>query len=91
MKNQSTLEHLLVEGLRRRGALDEVICHYGIESVRECCHCHSLMCEGWMYLDCWTYCSDECLLAEHPEEDIEVLNQEALGDSATYWTAWEGE
>lgn len=47
--------------------------------------------EGWLYAGYETYCCDACLLAEHPEENIEELKKCASDDdSDTYWTRWEG-
>lgn len=91
MSNQHNLEHLLVSELRKRGALEDVICEYEIESVRECSHCRRLMNEGWMYEGYKTYCSDECLMAAHPEVKLAELKHRAAKEhTETYWTAWEG-
>jgi len=91
MNNEQQLCALFVEELRKRGALEDVICEYGIETLRECTHCHTLMSEGWIYHGYETYCSDECMLAEHPDEDIDSLNYHASDDASdTYWTKWEG-
>ena len=91
MNNQRTLETLLVEELRKRGALEDVISEYEIETVRECNHCHQLMNEGWIYAGCETYCSEECLLKAHPDEDVDELKKQAEDDdSDSYWTTWEG-
>ena len=89
MNNQRILTKLFVEELRKRNVLEDVICEYCIENVRECMHCHKLMNEGWMFAGVETYCSDKCLRAAHPEIDIEtyraIANDE---DSDTYWTSW---
>ena len=91
MNDQRILSKLFVEELRKRGVLEDVICEYEIESLRECSYCHRLMNQGWMYQGYETYCSDKCLIKAHPEEDIEELKQEAArNDTDTYWTAWEG-
>lgn len=91
MNNQQTLEHRLVEELRKRNAQEEVICEYGIETVRECCCCHRLMDEGWLYAGFETFCSDDCLKRVHPEESLEKLKKDAsCNHSNTYWTQWEG-
>lgn len=91
MKRQEELASLLVEELRKRNALEEVVCDYGIETVRECNGCHRLMDEGWIFRGFETFCSDECLMAAHPEEDLTRLRQEAnTDDSDSYWTRWEG-
>lgn len=91
MNRQRDLEHHLVAELRHRGVLEDVICEYAIETVRACCTCGILMREGWLYASFETYCSDECLMAAHPEEDIETLHRQATEDEAeTYWTVWEG-
>lgn len=88
---QQLLCALFVEELRKRNALEDVICEYGIENLRECSHCHKLMDEGWMYHGYETFCSDECLSAEYPDEDIDNLKAHASDDSSdTYWTKWEG-
>lgn len=89
--NQSELSVLLVEALRRRNALSDIIAQYCIDTLRECEHCHCLMQEGWLYEGAETYCSDSCLMAEHPEEDLTSLSIHACDDDSTsYWTAWEG-
>jgi len=91
MNNQQQLCVLFVEELRKRGALEDIICEYEIENLRECSHCHKLMNEGWIYLGYETFCSDDCLLAEYPDENIKVLRENASDDeSDTYWTRWEG-
>lgn len=91
MSRQRELEHLFVQELRQRGALEDVICEYGIETIRECNHCHRLMREGWLYHDFEAYCSDKGLMAAHPEECIETMRRQASEDDAeTCWTAWEG-
>lgn len=89
--DKAGLALLLVEELRKQGALEDVICEYGIETVRECTHCHELMNEGWIFHDYETFCSDECLMCEHPDVDIKYLKEHASDeDSVAYWTAWEG-
>lgn len=91
MKNQRLLSALLVEELRKQGALEDVICEYGIESLRECTYCHRLMNQGWIYRGFETFCSDKCLMKAHPEEVLEELRRNASSNhSDTYWTAWEG-
>ena len=91
MNNQIHLMKILVDTLRKNNALENVICEYCIETVRECCYCHKLMDEGWLYQGFETYCSDACLLASHPELDIVQLKSEASDDyNDTYWTKWEG-
>ncbi len=60
----------LVEELTTLGLLDEVIGRYGIEDVRLCAHCHQPMDEGWLLDEATPYCSDECLLADHPDIDL---------------------
>lgn len=90
MNDQRMLSTLFVEELRKRGALEDVICEYGIESLRECSHCHRLKNQGWIYHGFETYCSDNCLMEAHPEEDLEEMRREASSNrSDTYWTAWE--
>lgn len=87
----SALEHLLVAKLNQLGVLEDIICEYAIDNLRVCGHCGKLIQEGWMYAAFETYCSDACLLAEHPEADLEeLLRQVTEDDSDTYWTAWEG-
>ena len=66
MNNQRILSALLVEELRKQGALEDVICEYGIESLRECTYCHRLMNQGWIYRGFETFCSDKCLMNAHP-------------------------
>lgn len=89
--NQRELEHLLVTELLKRNVLTDIICQCGIESVRVCDNCGKLMREGWLYVSFETYCSDACLAAAHPEENLKELQRQAADDeSETYWTAWEG-
>lgn len=91
MNDQRILSRLLVEELRQRGALEDVISEYEIESLRECTHCHRLMNEGWIYQGFETYCSDRCLMKAHPEADLDELKRETSdNDTDTYWTEWEG-
>lgn len=91
MDNQISLAILLVEELRKRQAIEDVICEYGIETVRICNHCNRLMNEGWMYHDFKTYCSDGCMLRDNPDEDIMELYRHACEeDCVAYWTKWEG-
>lgn len=91
MNDQRILSKLLVEELRKRGALEDIITQYEIETLRECSHCHRLMNQGWIYQGFETYCSDRCLMRAHPEEDLEGLKRAASNsDTDTYWTAWEG-
>lgn len=90
MNNQRLLEKLFVEELRKRGALEDVICEYEIENVRECNCCHRLMNEGWIYHGFETYCSDRCLMSAHSDENLDELRKNANDDdSDTYWTMWE--
>ena len=84
MNNQIHLSRLLVDALRRQDALEDIICEYGIECVRQCGHCRRLMNEGWMYQGFETYCSDECLLAEHPEDNLSDLQAQASDDNS-HW------
>ena len=91
MNIQGELALMLVEELRKRGVLQNVICAYEIETLRSCDCCGNLMNEGWMYAGIETYCCDECLLKAHPDEDLEFLRMHACeDDSDTYWTCWEG-
>jgi len=91
MNKQQKLCVLFVEELRKRGALEDVICEYEIVNIRECTYCHRLMKEGWMYGGYETYCSDKCLKNANPDEDIDYLKEHASDDdSETYWTEWEG-
>lgn len=91
MNKQRTLEKLLVEELRKRESIEDVICEYNIESLRVCNTCHRLMNEGWIYNNCETYCSDKCLMKSHPDENIAKMKERASEDySETYWTVWEG-
>lgn len=89
-KTDPKLALRLVDILREQDVLQDVIYEYGIDSLRVCEHCGILMNEGWMYDGRETFCSDECLLAKHPAEDINDLNIHASdNDSKTYWTTWE--
>lgn len=89
MNNQRTLERLLIEELRKHDALEDIICEYEIESVRECCYCKRLMNEGWMYQNIETLCSDKCLMKAHPNASLESIRLHADDDDAdTYWTEW---
>jgi len=90
-EEQKRLAILLVEELKKHGALDDVITDYNVESVRVCRHCHKLMNEGWLVEDIETYCSDECFLAACPEMTQEDINALDTDDENTiaYWTAWE--
>ncbi len=88
--NQIHLAMQLVKELRKQNMLEDMICTYGIESVRECNYCHRLMNEGWLYADIETYCSDGCLLGAHPEEHLPYLRSHASDeDTYAYWTAFE--
>ena len=78
----------LVEELITLGLLDEVIDHYGIEDLRLCAHCHQPMDEGWLVDEATPYCTDECLLADHPDIDLAAAADDP--DCSVYWTAWEG-
>lgn len=91
MNNQRELEKLLIAELRQQEALSDIITEYEIENVRVCDHCHRLMNQGWLYMGGETYCSDRCMMAEHPEEDLTEIKLHAEDDvSETYWTEWEG-
>lgn len=91
MNDQRTLSKLLVEELRKRDALEDVICEYEIETLRECTCCHRLINQGWIYQGYETFCSDKCLIKYHPDENLEEIKLHAADeDSETYWTAWEG-
>ena len=80
----------LVEALRREGRLEDVICEYAIEGVRVCGCCGRLMDEGWVYDGRETFCSDECLVAEHPDAEPSALRALASSDASdTFWTRWE--
>ncbi len=70
MNNQRKLERLLVEELRKRNVLEDIICEYEIECVRECCLCKRLMNEGWIYQSIEAFCSDKCLMKAHPNETL---------------------
>lgn len=91
MNDQSQLALLLVKELQLRDALEDVICSHEIDTVRVCANCGKLMNEGWIYNGFETFCSDLCLLEQHPNENIEELNRNANEDcSETFWTKWEG-
>lgn len=81
----------LVESLIVCGHIEDVICEYGINDIRICEHCHQPMNEGWIVDDFRTFCSDECLLEEFPNIDIDHSREGTSdGDSTAYWTSWEG-
>lgn len=58
--------------------------------ARKCDHCGKVFNE-WYHIDNWYdeyFCSDECLKAEHTEEEIKSF--EIWEDrSESYWTEWE--
>lgn len=83
VNGQLSLSKLLVDELREKDALESVISEYGVQSVRVCMNCKRLMNEGWLYCGDITYCSEACLLADNPDEDMETLRNE-LDDEFRY-------
>lgn len=72
------------------GVLDDVICAEDVDCVRTCERCGKLMDAGWVYEGIETYCSDDCLIASHPEIDIKELKTHAVEDNSnSYLTNWE--
>lgn len=89
-EKQRSLAVHIVEHLIMTDNLDWIICDCNINFVRECVHCHCLMNEGLLCGDTYTYCSEECLLAENPGITKEELNKLMEDDdSQIYWTEWE--
>lgn len=88
--SESILALRFVDSLRKKGILDDVICAKDIECVRVCDHCGKLMDEGWVYEGIETYCSDGCMIASHPDINIQDLKTHAIEDNSnSYWTMWE--
>lgn len=88
---QQQLAIRLVEQLTMTGYLDDAINNCRAAFVRQCGHCHKLMDEGWIYMGCATFCSDECFLAVEPDltpEDLREIDQDDM-NLETYWTEWE--
>lgn len=86
---QKALAARLAEHLIETGNLDWIITECGVNFLRKCDHCHSLIQEGWMCGETYHYCSDECLLAENPGITQEELNNlVADDDSDICWTVW---
>lgn len=91
MNHQTHLSLLLVKELQKRNALEDIILDYEIETLRVCNCCGRLMNEGWIYRGIETYCSEDCLMKTHPNENLfELKEQACMEDSDTYWTQWEG-
>ena len=99
VNGQLSLSKLLVDELREKDALESVISEYGVQSVRVCRNCKRLMNEGWLYCEDITYCSEACLLADNPDEDMETLRNELDDESrypdencsctpVSFWTKW---
>lgn len=89
-ERQRAMAVRIVEQMITLGRLDEILTLYHIEFARECQHCHALMNEGWLCGDTYTFCSDECLLAENPaltEEDLARLSEDEY--SLVDWNEWE--
>ena len=84
---QRSLAVRVVEHLIETGNLDWIISDCDINFVRQCDHCHGLMCEGLMCGDSGHYCCVECLLAENPGLTREELEAEGID---VYWSEWEG-
>lgn len=72
MNHPVTMALLLVEELRKRDVLEDVILANDIGNLRVCTHCGKLMNEGWTCVDS-PYCSDKCLLADNPDLDLDNL------------------
>lgn len=64
---------------------EEFIEEHEIETLRVCQYCSKFMTEGYIYRDFESFCSDECLIAEHGKPAFDNANEDEL-----YWTAWEG-
>lgn len=89
-ERQKALAVRIVEHLIQTGNLDWILTECNINFVRECQHCHSLMNEGWLCGDTYTFCSDDCLLKENPSLDKETLEQLYEDDGSNVcWTEWE--
>lgn len=92
MNHPITMALLLVKELRKLDLLEEVILANDIGCLRVCTHCGKLMNVGWSCADS-PYCSDRCLLADHPDIDLEELANRTdakLDASDVFWTSWEG-
>ena len=92
MNHPVSMALLLVAELRKRDLLEDVILENGIDSLRVCARCGKLMNEGWACVDS-PDCSDKCLLADHPELDLDELagrTEQELDASEIFWTTWEG-
>ena len=92
MNHPITMTLLLVKELRKLDLLEEVILANDIGCLRVCTHCGKLMNVGWSCADS-PYCSDRCLLADHPDIDLEELANRTdakLDASDVFWTSWEG-
>ena len=88
--SESILALRFVDSLRKKGVLDDVICTEDIDCVRVCDKCGKLMDEGWVYEGIETYCSDDCMIASHPDINIKELKTQAIEDNSnSYWTNWE--
>ena len=87
---ESILALHFADSLRRKGVLDDIICAEDVDCVRTCERCGKLMDAGWVYEGIETYCSDDCLIASHPEIDIKELKTHTVEDNSnSYWTNWE--
>lgn len=92
MNHSVTMALLLVKELRKLDLLEDVILANDIGCLRVCTHCGKLMNVGWSCADS-PYCSDRCLLADHPNIDLEELANRTdaeLNASDVFWTTWEG-
>lgn len=88
--SESILALRFVDFLRKKGVLDDVICREDIDCVRVCENCGKLISEGWIYEGIETYCSEDCMIASHPDINIQELKIRAVEDNAnSYWTMWE--
>lgn len=92
MNHPVSMALLLVKELRKLDLLEEVILANDIGCLRVCTRCGKLMNVGWSCADS-PYCSDRCLLADHPDIDLEELANRTdakLDASDVFWTSWEG-
>lgn len=80
--------HELLEG--EHGVKDNIICHYGLESIRLCDQCGKLMHKGYVVDGCEVFCCRECIEERHGKKKTEeILATCGDEDSETYWTQWE--
>lgn len=80
----------LVEELIMADNIDWVIEECGIEDMRTCQHCRRLINEGWWCDETWSYCSDECMIAENPEISKQEIEKLKETDGGIEWMEWKG-